>query len=73
MTRGDEFRARAASEIEDAQMFLGVAERLADCTTDYRVAAHNARLAAGRLENAATLLSHAEDADQYDHNRSRTL
>jgi hypothetical protein len=72
MTRGDELRAEAASEVEDAQNFLAEAQRLTDVSTDYRVAALRARWAAGRFENAATLLSHAEDADQADHN-ARTV
>jgi len=71
ITRGDEFRAEAASEIEDAQSLLAEAQRLTDVSTDYRVAALKARWAAGRFENASTLLSHAEDADQDDHDRSR--
>ncbi len=69
LSRGDALRADAASEVENAQNFLAEAQRLTDVSTDYRVAALKARLAAGRFENAATLLSRAEDADQDDHNR----
>ena len=70
LTRGDELRADAASEIEDAQNFLADAQRLTDVSTDYRVAALRSRWAARRFENAATLLSLAEDADQADYDRA---
>ena len=55
-------------EVQDAFAFLEHAQH----AEGYRVAALRARWAAGRFENAATLLSHAEDADQADHN-ARTV
>jgi len=68
-TRGDELRAEAAADIEDAQNFLAEAQRLTDVSTDYRVAALRARWAAGRFDSAARLLNAARDADQDDHDR----
>ena len=38
-TRGDELRAEAASEIEDARTFLAKAQRLTDVSTDWYLAA----------------------------------
>lgn len=69
-TRGDELRAEAASEIEDALTFLAEAQRLTDVSTDYRLGALKAHWASGRFDSAASLLRAAEDADQADYNRA---
>ena len=71
-TRGDELRAEAARNAEDARRLLAGAERLTDVSTDYRSAARKARLARDHFESAARLMLYAEDADVLDNRAGGT-